>query len=379
MKAFRCLVIGVLLACAAGAEAQPYYAGWAVGKVWDGYGTIIRSADSGNTWTRQGVGQIADVDMAGVFAVDPWTAWVVGHSEGGYATIYHTTNGGSTWERKGSPADVPNVGLGKVHAYGDRVWAVGTAGIMHTSDGGATWTNQLPAQYAGMLLQGVYTVDGNTVWVTGGDCPGPHYTDDYALILKSSDAGVSGTRQDGGPATKGTHLLGISAADAATAWTVGGKPGGLASAYIFLYTADGGATWTEQSQDGVDDANEVYAVDAQTVWVAADRDIFWSTDAGANWDYTANHGPSAGPYVLGISAVSDQVAWGCLNVTETEGQIWRTADGGNTWTVVDQAGGEALPGLWNISFATDPIPEPATAALLALGGLGAVLRRRNRR
>ena len=99
MKAFRSFAIGVLLACGASSEAAPYYAGWTVGSIWDGYGTILRSTDSGNTWTRQGAGQIANVNVGGVFAVDPYTAWVVGDSDGGYATIYHTTDGGSTWAK----------------------------------------------------------------------------------------------------------------------------------------------------------------------------------------------------------------------------------------------------------------------------------------
>jgi photosystem II stability/assembly factor-like uncharacterized protein len=107
----KSLIIGIflflllLLAGNASSEVEPIYAGW--GDSWDDgsgtkYGTILRSTDSGETWTRQGLGQIADVDMEGVFAVDPYTAWVVGGSDDGYATIYHTTDGGITWQRKGS-------------------------------------------------------------------------------------------------------------------------------------------------------------------------------------------------------------------------------------------------------------------------------------
>lgn len=163
------------------------YAGWAVGDAKDGYGTILRTTDSGSTWTRQGAGQIADVKMSGVVAVDPFTAWMVGASDG-YATIYHTTNGGSTWARKGSAADVPPVDLAKVHAFGDnKVWAVGEGTILHTSDGGTTWTNQIPAGYESIVLQGVYTPDGINVWVTGDHNKAD--PDDYATILKSTNAG----------------------------------------------------------------------------------------------------------------------------------------------------------------------------------------------
>jgi len=96
-----------------------------------------------------------------------------GGNSDGYATIYHTTDGGSTWVRKGSAANLPDVDLTKVHGPDDNhVWAVGgslsESVILHTSNGGATWTNQLPAGYEGILLQGVYAPDSNTVWVTGG-------------------------------------------------------------------------------------------------------------------------------------------------------------------------------------------------------------------
>jgi hypothetical protein len=45
----------VLLAGNASSEVEPIYAGWTVGDIWDGYGTILRSTDSGKTWSRQGV------------------------------------------------------------------------------------------------------------------------------------------------------------------------------------------------------------------------------------------------------------------------------------------------------------------------------------
>lgn len=170
---------------------------WAIpgGDPGEEYGTILRSTDSGETWTRQGAGQIANVNLRGVFAVDPYTAWAVGWPDSGYATIYHTTDGGTTWERKGSsdpasPDYVPNGGLAKVHAAGDDVWAVGNPGvILHTSDGGATWTNHIPAGYENTPLQGVYTLDGKTVWATGAD-----EEDNHAVILKTTDAGLNWTR-----------------------------------------------------------------------------------------------------------------------------------------------------------------------------------------
>jgi hypothetical protein len=62
---------------ASSSDVEPIYAGWTVGNSWDdgsgtSYGTILRSTDSGETWTHQGDGQIADADLRGV--VDPGLA-----------------------------------------------------------------------------------------------------------------------------------------------------------------------------------------------------------------------------------------------------------------------------------------------------------------
>ncbi|MFH1820933.1 MAG: hypothetical protein ABH852_00600 [Methanobacteriota archaeon] len=329
-----------------------------MGNLWDGYGTILRSTDSGNTWARQGSTNashpdyIAGVNMAGVVAVDPFTAWVVGFSDDGYATIYHTTDGGSTWTRKGSAADVPDVDLVKVTAYGDsKVWGVGTkwgltntSAIMHTSDGGATWTNQIPAGYEDIALQGVSTPDGTTVWVTGSEPK-----DGYALILKSTDAGQTWTRQSGGQVTDVDHVLGVSAADADTAWAVGGATPAAGDDYFAMHTTNGGATWTRQvGVKGWRDANEVCAVSTAVVWAACDHGVFWSTDGGLNWD-----NKTTGPYTMGISAVNSQEAWAVRS--GYDGSIYHTADGGSTWTALNELGGEELPSLGTVSFSTQPI------------------------
>ena len=346
------LLIGLVLVYGARAEDPLYYAGWTVGASWNGYGTILRSADSGATWSRQGFGQLANVGLSSVSAVNPNTAWVVGDASDGYDTIYHTSNGGSTWTRMGSAADIPDGGLNKVYALDDgHVWAVGAGTILHTTDGGVTWTNLIPAGYESTHLQGVYALDTTNIWVTGGPNAG------YATLLKSSDAGESWSRQSGGDVTNANHLLGISAADAQTAWAVGGT----GDRYIALRTTDGGTTWNGQAGViGTYDANEICAVSTAVVWAACDRSLYRSTDGGASWG-----GHWAGDYTVGISAVNDQEAWAARSLYN--GTIYHTTDGGTDWTQINQLGGEDLPGLKAVSFASQAIPEPSSVLLIAAG------------
>lgn len=358
------LIVGLVmaLACALNSEGADY-AGWTVGNLWgDGHATILRSTDSGVTWSRQGVGQVADAGMYGVVAVDPFTAWVVGDSSAGYATIYHTTDGGLTWNRKGSAAQVPDTSLLKVAAFGDgHVWAVGVGTILHSANGGASWENQIPTGYESVHLQGIHTPDGVNVWATGESLDG------YATILKSSNGGLNWTRQSGGDVALMDHILGVSAVDANTAWAMGGYD--ATSKWRVLGTTNGGASWTQQN-NGQWDGNEICAVDASTVWAVADTTITRSTDGGANWDESGFP-----PYIMGISAVDSHQAWAVS--TGLQGAIHRATDGGASWETVSQVGGENLPGLWTVSFSREAIPEPSTAALLILGLAAMLGRRRN--
>jgi photosystem II stability/assembly factor-like uncharacterized protein len=348
----RHLAFAATLACALSAGGAEY-AGWTVGGVWDGYGTVLRTVNSGATWTRQGYGQITNAALSGVFTVDVFTAWAVGDADSGYGTIYHTTDGGLTWDRRGSAAQVPNTTLRKVIAVGDdNIWAVGPGTILHSGDGGASWTNQIPAGYESTGLQGVFTLDGVTVWATGERLGG------YATILKSTDGGLNWARQSGGDVALADHILGVAASDVNTAWAVGGKPS--ENGYIALRTTNGGATWEQQpAVVGIQDANEVSVVGGSVAWLACDGTVYWTTDAGTNWGSR-----SIGPYTLGVSAVSSQQAW--TVVGGVHGVIWHTANGGTTW---EEQGisGVTLANLSTVSFAREAVPEPSSATLLVLG------------
>jgi photosystem II stability/assembly factor-like uncharacterized protein len=147
---------------------------------------------------------------------------------------------------------VPNVLFNKVHASGDDVWIVGTGTILLTSDGGATWTNRTPDAYKDVALQGVFVLDHDTVWVTGdSDTAG------NALILKTTNAGLTWTSQGGANNESAGHLLGISAADADVAWAVGHN-------YSVLKTTDGGSTWTKIEQLGGKELPGLFAISFAT-------------------------------------------------------------------------------------------------------------------
>ncbi|MCK5852620.1 hypothetical protein KAH27_06275 [bacterium] len=328
------------------------YAGWTVGEARDGYGAIYATTDSGNNWVRQGSNQIANVNMFGVFAVNPKTAWVVGNADSGYATIYNTVDGGQIWNRKGfGQTALQDISLSKVHVSSNNIWAIGMDAILRSSDSGNSWTNCLPIEYTNTLLQGLFSIDGYIVWV-GGEGTN---ASDFATILKSENAGQTWTRQTVGGITNANHILGISAANSQTAWAVGGN------GFLIYHTENGGGTWVKQpSQGGLGDANEVYAIDTQSVWVACDNFIELSNDGGATWtDYTMTY------YAMGMTAVSTQEAWTAIRGFDGTGTIWHTKNGGTDWEQQTIPVGSRAP-LWTISFAQQAIPEPGFYLLIVI-------------
>ena len=339
MPATRSWVAVVLLATALpGLGAN--YAGWAVGRSANGYGTILHTANSGATWERQGAGMIADGDITGIWAVDSSTAWAVGPAVNGYSAIYRTTDAGQSWTRMGSPLSLPNTALFKVNALdAQHVWAVGRGAILHTSDAGTNWVNQTPAGFDGLLLQGIFTPDGTNVWATGETNEG------FATILKSTDAGQSWVRQSGGAVTNVAHVLGVAATDGNNAWAVGGLGNNV------LKTTDGGATWQMMDQGGTFDANELAVITAGDVWVAHDGAVKWTHDGGTNWGlYTTL------PYTLGIAVTDATNAWAVATGAMGKGTIYHTSDGGANWEEQTPAGGTPA-GLRTVSFASQAVPQ----------------------
>ena len=341
MKKFLYISVSLFLIISSVGKCADYV-GWTVGAKNNGYGAIYSTVNSGSTWIRQGSNQIANANLSGVFAVDPKTAWAVGDVNSNYATIYYTDDGGTVWSRKGfgQPA-LQDISLAKIHVSSNNIWAIGKNAILRSIDNGNSWTNCLPIEYTNTLLQGVFSINGSTVWVSG---EGTSHVD-FATMLKTTDAGQTWIRQTEGYITNANHLLGISAANTQTLWAVGGND------FLVLHSDNGGNLWTKQpSQGGLGDANEVFAVNTQTVWVAADPYIEWTNNGGLTWTNKTTM-----DYTMGISAVNTQEVWSVVrDPLYNLGYIYHTGDGGATW---DAQVFTNTP-LWTISFAQQAIPEP---------------------
>jgi photosystem II stability/assembly factor-like uncharacterized protein len=155
-------------------------------------------------------------------------------------------------------------------------------------------------------------------WVATGD----------GKIFRTDDAGQSWTLQY---ESDRFALVDISATDAQSAWAIGRAS---FSDHLVLRTTDGGQTWAEVSYPRRDVAGSVggfyiRAFDAQTA-VAVDytETVYRTSDGGATWDST--HVPAA--------ALSTTVTEGAFFLDPDRGwivgpnqTIAATTDGGQTW------------------------------------------------
>lgn len=217
-------------------------------------------------------------------------------------------------------------------------WIMGEDGeVWRTTDGGDSWAKHAfgPSLFTldDIDIRDVDFVDANTGWAVGNyddfTFGLPPTTTTYATIYKTTDGGVTWTRQDGSGwtgylnalvATSSTSMMAVGedklvlrTSDGGTNWT---QFGALDTAvdyndvasglFLYVLVGDGGAirtwnynlftfTWTENTRASgtTEDLNAVdsASVGADTVYVAAgdSRRYTYSENAGSSW--TSNTTP----------------------------------------------------------------------------------------
>ncbi|MBE0432014.1 hypothetical protein IBX73_00960 [candidate division WOR-3 bacterium] len=164
---------------------------------------------------------------------------------------------------------------------------------------------------------------------------------DTALILHTTDGGVTWTPQQVPPDTIGRKLWDVTCYDGMKAWTTGLHE--LHTAEI-LHTADGGSHWHRQyagfSKYGtrIEFSNEYYGLS-----VGGNGALARTTDGGNYWEQVFTDWFQAEYY--GVSIVNQWDSWICAgwpdSIETGQGYIVRTYDGGITW---DTLNGYRAPG-----------------------------------
>jgi len=317
---------------------------WAVGaRDSTSYGTILFSNDGGDTWVRQGEGSPAlkNIDLSDVWAIDENTVWAVGTDN----HILKTTDGGQNWTTVQAPNLPFGVGLSSISIVNKSdIWISGSPGIVyHSADDGLSWTVFDTVFFQKGLMQGIWAISSQVVYVAGGV-----FTDreSSGFIARTLDGGTTWETVIPPDNYDRNEWIGVKATDENNVVVYGGKA-------HYTHTTDGGKTWVNDSLEaggggGAADINCLTMLDKKTWWGALDlENIFITYDTGNTW----NKQPSVGGgnmFLVGIDAYDRNLA--LITGTGTgyipEGKIIKTNNGGDTWEL--KYLGKA--GIWKVSF-----------------------------
>ncbi|HEY3295127.1 MAG TPA: YCF48-related protein [bacterium] len=277
--------------------------GWGVGAC----GTILQTADGGQTWAPQVSG--TDEDLVSVSFADLYHGWVTGQN----GTLLYSGNG-RDWSRQTIEHDSKQA-VKDVCARGPaEAWAVSGDRILHTTDGAFWWG---VSQWDNTHLNAITFVGDSLGWVVG-------YRDTRSMacgvILQTTNGGETWVERPNGPCD---DLSDVSFVDAYHGWTVGQRSGRI------FPTTDGGQTWVEHRFSYDAYASKVVFKDMNVGWVSSGpydeypeyyrfNEGTWRTnDGGVTWSQLA-HGARAMCFL--DMNMGWMVGWG--------GSVYRTTNGG---------------------------------------------------
>jgi len=248
------------------------------------------------------------------------------------------------------------VGWAVGHPHWDQTRLLYTGTILKTTDGGQTWDAQLADTLA--TLRNVDFVDANNGWAVGTE----------GAILHTADGGAHWVRQT---VASTDEFRGVAFANATQGWAtsfatthydVFGDPDDWRGS--IWHTADGGAHWARQSlpaNAGL--LNRIDFIDAQRGWAVGVKYtgddqfghpqhagvVYRTADGGQSW--TELYSPGANVVLNGVEWIDAEHGWvvGFPTLSSMSGGFtFHTADGGQTWQ--RQTPGGFFAPLWDVQF-----------------------------
>jgi len=321
--------------------------GWALTQDND---RLLRTVDGGLTWMDATPAELhplpPDVTSLWIeaFFLNAETAWFSPNSFG--SELYHSQDGGVNWMITTLPFEraryffldedlgfaLADLGAGAGSHY---------VALHRTDDGSETWTEvftHAPGELKSLpesgSKNGITFLDENNGFI-GGTYP----MTDYFYLHTTTDGGVNWVLETD-----------ISLPDSYVgSWLEVHQPVFLTdiagyltvrdmapddNMYLLVYRSDdGGQTWTFQNavQDGRD--FDFYSLDEG--WMVAGTNLFKTMDGGVTWSLTAMAGIPAGEFLLKLDFVDDQHGWVLATPDKDTWdplKLYQTSDGSATWT-----------------------------------------------
>jgi hypothetical protein len=317
------------------------------------------------------------------------------------------------------PADTTGNTVYVGGAYGG-LWKSLNAGPLSSNPSSVTWSpltdTQATLAIGSIAIQPGNTDPGKSVVLVGTGETDSSADSYYGLgILRSTDAGntwtlttqdSTGTRSFAGLGfskiafSTATPSLVAAAAAGATQGVIEGLENPVSANRGLYYSTDGGQSWTYANiKDGgltiaPDSASSVvYNAVAGVFFAALRYHGFYSSSDGINWSRLANQPGGLSPFVCPANPTSlacpiyrgeiavvpgrnEMYMW-YVDSSDNDQGIWRTNDGGNSWTELTDTGitacGDAFggcgtsQGTYNLELAA--VPDGATATDLYAGAI----------
>jgi photosystem II stability/assembly factor-like uncharacterized protein len=243
--------------------------------------------------------------------------------------------------------------------------AVGSGGVWKTTNAGTTWKPIFDGQTSYSI--GCVTLDpGNpsVVWIGTGENVGGRHAGFGDGVYRSGDGGAHWEKRG---LEKSEHIskIVVSPKDPGTVWVAAQGPLWSAGGERGVYkTTDGGKTWKKVLGGGewtgatdllIDprDADTLYAATwqhqrsvAAFIGGGPESRIYRSADGGETWTKLEQGLPEGnwGKIGLAISPQKPDVLYAAIELDRRKGGVWRSADRGASWTKgADAVGGGTGP------------------------------------
>jgi photosystem II stability/assembly factor-like uncharacterized protein len=238
-------------------------------------------------------------------------------------SLFRSRDHGASWEMRGTTPSSSVVDLTELAGSPDDLWAADTtSALLHSADGGATWSRTLLPDPLRSNAQAVAS-PAPGVLLAGG-----------CGIFRSADGGRSWSRvfpcvvgEAGGQAVRLVLRLGTAPGWPGRAWAEVRSSGPESLETLVLFSQDSGRTWRTLWRRPAD-ISGIRRIAAARGLIYLNRDfvLLRSHDQGAHWE--VGGGLPAPAVTLAVDAADPDV----VVVGTHEGGVFRSTDGGETWT-----------------------------------------------
>lgn len=317
---------------------------WTVGDA----GTILRSADNGNSWSPVASG--GSTNLTAIAFADSLEGWIVGE----FGLILHTTDGGATWNTETNPVTQHLRSISVVDKT--HVWAVGDNKTIIFRDSTAAWANK--SMSGNHMFSHIFMNDPAHGWIASNN---NNLSPAVPALLWTSDnwdTFQTVPLPSGVAALSSIFFLPLAPGSGVNGWIVGDADTGTGHGTILSIQSNdlsSPGSVTKQESGVAADLSDVYFFDANNGWAVGNNGTILATSNGASpaavWTAQAYTNPPA-QRLQGLAFKN-----GAGVAVGFTGSVVSKGAGASVWVTI--SGGSSAQ-LNAVSFASEIVTDPVT-------------------